>query len=76
MLDPREGALFVTENAKNVKINSKNLEKMANELANKVKARDPQMPKELVPFELDCHWIPDQRETIFLEISMASSAET
>ena len=49
MLDPREGALFVTENAKNVKINSKNLEKMANELANKVKARDPRMARRVSP---------------------------
>ena len=42
MLDPREGALFVTENAKNVKINSQCLKTMANELANKVKGRDLQ----------------------------------
>ena len=49
MLDPREGALFVTENAKNVKINSKNLEKMANELAIKVKVRDPWMTWQFSP---------------------------
>ena len=49
MLDPREGALFVTENAKNVKINSKNLEKMANELAIKVKVRDPWMTGQFSP---------------------------
>ena len=52
MLDPREGALFVTENAKNVKINSKNLEKMANELANKVKVRDPRMTKRVSPISI------------------------
>lgn len=78
MLDPREGALFVTENSKNVKINSQHLEKMAIELANKVKGRDLNYPYQpTLSYEYEaCLAIPDLRKTILLEITMASSIET